>query len=210
MNHFNEDNTAQIPALKLLINLGYQYLTPSEALQMREDRESNVLLTSILREQLKKINTIKIGSKQADFSDANIERAIHSLKDIPLAEGLVNASNRAYNLLRFGNALEQSIEGDKKSHTIQYIDWGKPENNVFHITEEFSVMRTGRKDTYRPDLVLFINGIPLAIIESKSPTIKSPLKEAISQHIRNQMEDGIQNLYVYSQILGAISLIEAK
>ena len=42
MNHFNEDNTAQIPALKLLINLGYQYLTPSEALQMREDRESNV------------------------------------------------------------------------------------------------------------------------------------------------------------------------
>ncbi len=68
MNHFNEDNTAQIPALKLLINLGYQYLTPSEALQMREDRESNVLLiSSILREQLKKINTIKIGSKQADF-----------------------------------------------------------------------------------------------------------------------------------------------
>ena len=210
MNHFNEDNTAQIPALKLLINLGYQYLTPSEALQMREDRESNVLLTSILREQLKKINTIKIGSKQADFSDANIERAIHSLKDIPLAEGLVNASNCAYNLLRFGNALEQSIDGDKKSHTIQYIDWGKPENNVFHITEEFSVMRTGRKDTYRPDLVLFINGIPLAIIESKSPTIKTPLKEAISQHIRNQMEDGIQNLYVYSQILGAISLTEAK
>ena len=57
---------------------------------------------------------------------------------------------------------------------------------------------------------MFINGIPLAIIESKSPTIKTPLKETISQHIRNQMEDGIQNLYVYSQILGAISLSEAK
>ena len=71
-------------------------------------------------------------------------------------------------------------------------------------------MRTGRKDTYRPDLVLFINGIPLAIIESKSPTIKHHSKKLISQHIRKQMEDGIQNLYVYSQILGAISLTEAK
>ena len=103
---------------------------------MREDRESNVLLTSILREQLKKINTIKIGSKLADFSDANIERAIHSLKDIPLAEGLVNASNRAYNLLRFGNALEQSIEGDK-SHTIQYIDWENPKTMYFTLPKNF-------------------------------------------------------------------------
>jgi type I restriction enzyme R subunit len=67
MNHFNEDNTAQIPALKLLINLGYQYLTPSEALQLREDRESNVLLTSILREQLKKINTIKLALNKQTF-----------------------------------------------------------------------------------------------------------------------------------------------
>ena len=149
MNHFNEDNTAQIPALKLLINLGYQYLTPSEALQMREDRESNVLLTSILREQLKKINTIKIGSKQADFSDANIERAIHSLKDIPLAEGLVNASNCAYNLLRFGNALEQSIEGDKKSHTIQYIDWEKPETWLEAVKGIDTVYIT-----FQPDLAI--------------------------------------------------------
>ena len=137
MSHFNEDNTAQIPALKLLINLGYQYLTPSEALQMREDRESNVLLTSILREQLKKINTIKIGSKQADFSDANIERAIHSLKDIPLAEGLVNASNRAYNLLRFGNALEQSIDGDKKAITFNTLIGENPTIMFFILLKYF-------------------------------------------------------------------------
>ena len=71
-------------------------------------------------------------------------------------------------------------------------------------------MRMGRKDTYRPDVVLFVNGIPLAIIECKSPTIKEPIKQAISQHIRNQQENGIQNLYVYSQLLLATSLVEAK
>ncbi len=207
---FTEDNISQLPALKLLSNLGYQYLSPSEALTMREGRESNVILTEVLRERLHRINQIKLGKKSVPFNEVNIERAIQKLKDVPLSEGLVQACNHVYNLLVFGLALEQSIDGDKKSHTIQYIDWGNPNNNVFHVAEEFSVLRTGRKDTYRPDIVLFVNGIPLVIIECKSPTIKEPLKQAISQHIRNQQENGIQHLYVYSQILMALSLTEAK
>ena len=207
---FTEDNISQIPALKLLINLGYQYLSCQEALRLRENRESNVILTDILRERLMYINDIKIGSKKTKFEASNIEKAIQKLQEIPLAEGLVHACNQIYNLLVFGHALEQSIDGDKKSHTIQYIDWENPANNYFHVAEEFSVMRTGRKDTYRPDIVLFVNGIPLAVIECKSPTIKDPIKQAISQHIRNQQENGIQNLYVYSQILMATSLLETK
>lgn len=207
---FTEDNISQIPALKLLINLGYIYLSSSEALQLRENRESNVILTDILRERLMHINDIRIGSKKTKFEPANIEKAIQKLQDIPLSEGLVQACNQIYNLLVFGHALEQSIGGDKKSHTIQYIDWENPTNNYFHVSEEFSVLRTGRKDTYRPDIVLFVNGIPLAIIECKSPTIKEPIKQAISQHIRNQQENGIQNLYVYSQVLLATSLLETK
>ena len=207
---FTEDNISQIPALKLLINLGYQYLSCQEALRLREKRESNVILTDILRERLMYINDIKIGSKKTKFEASNIEKAIQKLQEIPLAEGLVHACNQIYNLLVFGHALEQSIDGDKKSHTIQYIDWENPANNYFHVAEEFSVMRTGRKDTYRPDIVLFVNGIPLAVIECKSPTIKDPIKQAISQHIRNQQENGIQNLYVYSQILMATSLLETK
>ncbi len=207
---FTEDNISQLPALKLLCHLGYQYLSPAEALTMREGRESNVILTDVLRERLLHINQIKLGRKTAQFNETNIERAIQKLKDVPLSEGLVQACNQTYNLLVLGLSLEQSIDGDKKSHTIQYIDWENPENNIFHLTEEFSVMRTGRKDTYRPDIVLFVNGIPLAVIECKSPTIKEPIKQAISQHIRNQQENGIQHLYVYSQILMALSLTEAK
>ena len=207
---FTDDNISQIPALKLLINLGYQYLSCQEALRLRENRESNVILTDILRERLMYINDIKIGSKKTKFEASNIEKAIQKLQEIPLAEGLVHACNQIYNLLVFGHALEQSIKENKKSHTIQYIDWENPANNYFHVAEEFSVMRTGRKDTYRPDIVLFVNGIPLAVIECKSPTIKDPIKQAISQHIRNQQENGIQNLYVYSQILMATSLLETK
>ncbi|GIZ09364.1 type I restriction endonuclease subunit R [Flavobacterium sp. UMI-01] len=207
---FTEDNISQLPALKLLINLGYTYLTPPEALNRRDNRESNVILTDVLRERLMHINNIKLGSKKTKFNISNIEKAIQKLQDIPLAEGLIHACNQTYNLLVFGHALEQSIDGDKKSHTIQYIDWEKPSNNHFHVTEEFSVMRTGRKDTYRPDIVLFVNGIPLAVIECKSPMIKEPINQAISQHIRNQQENGIQNLYIYSQVLLATSLLETK
>lgn len=207
---FTEDDISQIPALKLLINLGYQYLPAQHALQLRQNRESNVLLTDILRERLMHINEIKIGSKKTKFDAANIEKAIQKLQDAPLAEGLVHAGNQIYNLLVFGHALEQSIDGDKKSHTIQYIDWERPANNHFHVTEEFSVLRTGRKDSYRPDIVLFVNGIPLTIIECKSAAIKEPIRQAISQHIRNQQENGIPLLYVYSQILMATSLVETK
>jgi type I restriction enzyme R subunit len=93
---------------------------------------------------------------------------------------------------------------------MQYIDWKNLENNVFHVTEEFSVMRTGSKDHYRPDIVLFVNGIPLTIIECKRPDIKESITEAISQHTRNQQEDGIRHLYIYSQLLLSIATLQAK
>ena len=64
---FSEDNISQIPALRLLINLGYKYLSAQEAIDLRENRESNVLLTNILRERLMHINDIKIGSKKTKF-----------------------------------------------------------------------------------------------------------------------------------------------
>lgn len=210
MASFTEDNTSQLPALKLLINMGYGYLTQNEVFLLRENRESNVILTSVLRERLEAINLIYLRRKKHKYSSVNIDRAIQQLQEIRLSEGLVSAGNEIYNLLIYGTAVDQSIQGDRKSYTLQYIDWEHPENNKFHITEEFSVTRMGRKDSYRPDIVLFINGIPLVVIECKSPAIKNPIKEAISQHIRNQQENGIRQLYVYSQLLLALSLTEAK
>jgi len=203
---FKEDHISQIPAIQLLVNLGYTYLNPEAALKARGGKTSNVLLENVLREQLKEINSIKLSSTRTSiFSDGNIEAGILTLKDIALVDGYISASQKAYNLITLGKSLEQSIDGDKKSFTLQYIDWKNIENNVFHVSEEYNVMRTGSKEHYIPDLVLFVNGIPLAVIECKRPDMKAPIAQAISQHLRNQKEDGIRQLYIYAQTLLSIA-----
>ena len=207
---FKEDHISQIPALQMLVKLGYTYLSPAEAERLRGGKSTNVLLEDILRKQLKEINSIRVSANKTSlFTDENIDRGILALKNLPMNEGYIAACEKAYNLLTLGQALEQSVDGDKKSFTLQYIDWKNINNNVFHVTEEYSVMRSTSKEHYRPDIVLFVNGIPLCIIECKRPDMKEPLKQAISQHLRNQQEDGIRSLYVYSQLTLSIATQDA-
>lgn len=202
---FKENDISHKPALELLQKLGYRYLSPEEALELRGGKTSNVLLEDILRQQLRNLNSIRIGShSEARFSEQNIENGVAAMRNVPMEGGYINANETVYNMLTLGKAFEQSIDGDKKSYTMRYIDWQHPENNVFHVTEEFAVMRTGMNDTYRPDIVLFVNGIPLVVIECKRPDVKGAEEQAISQHLRNQKEDGIRSLYVYSALLLAI------
>lgn len=208
---FKEDHISQIPALQLLQKLGYTYLSPAEADKLRGAKTTNVLLEDVLRKQLREINSsIKISSTKTTYiSEANIENGIRALKELPMNEGYISACETAYNLITLGKAFEQSFDADKKSVTLNYIDWKNIENNVFHVTEEYSVMRSMSKEHYRPDLVLFINGIPLCIIECKRPDMKEPLSQAISQQIRSQQDDGIRSLYVYSQVTLSIATQEA-
>lgn len=202
---FIEDHISQIPALQLLQNLGYTYLTPDEVLKERQDKLSNVILEDILEQQLLKINNIQFKGKIYPFSPASIRGAIDAIKNVPMFDGLVTTNSKIYDLLTLGKSFEESIGNDRKSFTINYIDWNNIENNVFHVAEEFEVNRTSSDKKYRPDIVLFVNGIPLCIIECKRPDIKEPLEEAKSQHLRNQQEDGIPHLYKYSQILLALT-----
>lgn len=208
--NFKEDYISQVPALQMLMKLGYQYVSQEQALNMRGNKISNVLLEDVLRKQLKEINSIRVSSaKTGLFTDDNIEKGIQALKNLPMNEGYIAACETAYNLLTLGKALEQNVDGDRKSFTLQYIDWKKPSNNVFHVCEEYNVMRSTTKDVYIPDVVLFVNGIPLCIIECKRPDKKEAISQAISQHLRSQQEDGIRSLYVYAQILMSIAQREA-
>ncbi len=207
---FIEDHISQIPALQLLIKLGYRYLTPEEALEARGGRSSNVLLESILKKQLQEINSIEFKGKEFAFSDTNINTAILAIRDLPLHDGYIAANQVFYDLITLGKSFEQNILGDKKSFTLQYIDWVNPDKNVYHVAEEYAVTRSGRTDTYRPDIVLFINGIPMVIIECKSPKIKHPADQAIEQHMRNQQEDGIRPLYAYSNLTISLAVHEAQ
>ncbi|MBA2621028.1 MAG: type I restriction endonuclease subunit R [Acidobacteria bacterium] len=206
---FLEDHISQIPALQLLQNMGYTYLRPAETYLMRGGKLSNVLLENILEKQLRRLNKIRFKGAEYDFSDANIKAAIDKLKDVPF-DGLVRTSEKIYDLLSLGESFEQTINGDKKSFSLSYIDWGKPENNVFHVSEEFEVERTGSYDKRRPDIVLFVNGIPFVVIECKRPDEKDSLEQAISQHLRNQRKDEIPHLFTFTQMLLAVNKNEAR
>lgn len=208
---FLEDQASQLPALKLLVNMGYTYLSPAEALQLRAGKASNVLLEEVMRKQLPVINTIRQSSvKTALFTSANIEAGIRSLKEIPLNEGYMVASQQAWELLAYGKSLQQSVDGDIKSYNLQYIDWHNPYNNVFHVTEEYKVTKAASNEHQIPDIVLFVNGIPLVVIECKRPDLPEAISKAIVQHLRNQQEDGIRRLYIYSQVLLALCTTQAS
>ncbi len=210
---FKEDHVSQIPALQLLINLGFEYLTPDEALGFRGGRASNVILEEILADQLRSMNKVCYKGQEYPFTEGNIHSASQALKDI-MYDGLIRTNEKIYDLLCLGKSLQQSINGDIKSFSLHYIDWEHPENNVYHCTAEYVVEKTGSHETRRPDIILFINGIPLIVIECKSPSIKTtegtPVDQAVSQHIRNQKEDEIPGLFIYSQVLMALSKDEAK
>jgi type I restriction enzyme R subunit len=209
---FLEDHISQIPALQLLQNLGWEYLTPGETVTLRGGKLSGVILDGVLVPQLRKLNKIRFKGDEYEFSEANIQSAVQAIKDV-LYDGLVRTNEKIYDLLVLGKSLSQTIDGDTKSFPLFFIDWN-PEtfltNNVFHVTEEFEVERTASHEKRRPDIVLFVNGIPLAVIECKRPDIKGAVEEAISQHLRNQRDDEIPKLFLYSQLLLAVSKNEAK
>src|SRR5919202_1005361 len=209
---FREALISQIPALQLLVNLGYTYLNPERALAARGSRLGNVLLEDILERQIRKINRIETRGRTYPFSDSNIKPTILRLKNEPF-DGPIRTNERLYNLLTLGTSLPQTIEGHTKSYTLRYIDWQNPANNVYHVSDEFSVERSRSHDTRRPDIVLFVNGIPLVVIECKRPDLdadgEKAVVEGISQMLRNQRENEIPHLFVFSQLLLAISTNDA-
>ncbi|MCC6651280.1 MAG: type I restriction endonuclease subunit R, partial [Candidatus Eisenbacteria bacterium] len=207
---FREDQLSQIPALHLLQNLGYEYLLPAKAMRLRGGRESQVLLLDVLAGQLRRINRVRHRGEDRAFTENAIAEAVRQLRDVNDGGGLVQTNRAVWELLRYGITQPQVVAGDTRSFPLRYVDWENPGNNVFHVTDEFAVTRSGRDDTYRPDIVLFVNGIPFAVIECKRPGIRDALGEAVSQQIRNQKEDGIPRLYHQAQVLLAVAMNEAS
>lgn len=205
-----ENDASKIPALHLLVQVGYIPLTPTQALAARGGRSGAVLLETILLAQLNRLNSISYRGRDYAFSDTNLNAAVLALRDLPVQDGFTAANKTVYDLVTLGKSFEQAIEGNRKSYSLRYVDWEHPENNVYHVVPEFSVLRTERADAYRPDLVLFVNGIPMGVIECKSSTIKNPVQQAIRQQLDYQKTDGIRTLYHYSNLLLALGVNEAR
>ncbi len=204
---FNEEYLSQIPALHALIALGYEYLSPKQSVALRGGKNSNVLLEGVLSEQLKKFNSIHYKGKDYHFSETNIQEAIQKIKNVKY-NGLQKTNEVIYDLITLGTALEQMVAGNNKSFNLNYIDWKTPSNNVFHVVPEFVVECNRSVETARPDIVLFVNGIPFAVIECKSPKVE--VEQAISQNIRNQGDEYIPKLFTYVQLVMGVNKNSAQ
>lgn len=195
-----EINASQRPALALFEAMGYTYISPADCDKQRGSRY-HVLLRDILRGQLRRLNRYVYAGAENEFSAANIERAMEDL-DEPLTDGLVRTSEKIYDALLLGKSYPETVgDGKMLSFNLRYIDWDNPQNNVFHVTEEFVVDSRDRQHNARPDIVLFINGIPFAVIECKAPHI--PVEEAVGQMIRNQQAAYIPHLFKFAQLVVA-------
>lgn len=193
-----EINASQRPALALFEAMGYTYISPADCDKQRGSRY-HVLLRDILRGQLRRLNRYVYAGAENEFSAANIERAMEDL-DEPLTDGLVRTSEKIYDALLLGKSYPETVgDGKMLSFNLRYIDWDNPQNNVFHVTEEFAVDSRDRQHNARPDIVLFINGIPFAVIECKAPHI--PVEEAVGQMIRNQQAAYIPHLFKFAQLV---------
>jgi type I restriction enzyme R subunit len=211
---FLEELSSQIPALQLLTSMGYIYLTPAEALAARSGQPGSVILDGVLEPWLASHNRVVYKDQSLPFTSSAIRQAVQTLTDEPLAAGLVPANQAVYELLTLGTSLKQTVDGDSKSFSLHYIDWQHPERNVYHVTDEYAVEKPGSHETRRPDIVLFVNGIPLVVVECKRPDLETgegskAFEEAISQMLRNQRADEIPNLFLYSQLLLGVSVNDA-
>jgi type I restriction enzyme R subunit len=195
------EKVIQENTIELLKSMGYKFISQIEMKQYRENI-NQVILKNVLLEQLQKINSFEYKGITYPFSPKNIANAITNL-DESLNEGLMNANAKISDQLFLGNSYQEELLGGvKKSFSLKYIDFKNLDNNIFHFTEEFSVAREtlNEKDkTRRPDIVLFINGIPFGVVELKSAKIET--KQGISQMRRNQLKGEIPHLFKFAQIL---------
>ena len=204
----NEMTTSQRPAIEVLQKIGYKYISEEENKNLRNNILTDVVFKDILAKKLNEINSYEYKGEKYKFSASTIGQAIKDLNE-DLVTGLISTNEKIYDLLTLGKSYQENmVDGTKRSFDIKYIDFEHPENNDFYVTEEFSVLRMNGKDYVRPDIVLFVNGIPLAVIECKDASV--PIIQAISQNIRNQKPDYIPQLFKFIQIVMAANKNETK
>ncbi len=203
-----EKPQSQIPALQLLVALGYTPLSQAGALRMRGGRLRNVTLDGVLEEKLLEINRYTYKGKDYRFEPADAHEAVRRLKPTPdRIKGLKVTNQEVYDTLILGTTITKNVEGDQKSFSFRYIDWDNPRNNAFHVTAEMAVEKTASRETKRCDIVCFVNGIPFVVIENKRPT--EDIKKAGSQLIGYQREENIPHLFHFAQLLISMKRTEA-
>jgi type I restriction enzyme, R subunit len=211
------------PLVDQLRGLGWQYQPGDLDDPARTGRQAftEVIQECVLRQQLRALN---LHEGQPWLDEERLSQAVAALTRLP-AHRLMEANRLATALLLSGLTVEGLPGWDGgRGQTLQYIDWEQPERNVFTVVNQYRVdcppgFSRG-KAFIVPDLVLLVNGIPLVVIECKSPAVPEPLAEAVDQLRRysNQRKasgevadnEGNEPLFHTNQLLVATSFDEAR
>ncbi len=170
--HLSED-----PADALLRELGYEFIA-ADVLDGERESLAEPVLVKRLDVALRRLNPW--------INDDNVKKAIRAITHAS-ATGLIEANEQVHTVLVHNISLEQDLGTGQHGQTVRFIDFDRFENNEFVFTRQYRIV--GAKQTVVPDLVVFVNGIPLVVIECKSPTINEPIGKAIEQTSRYQEAD---------------------
>jgi type I restriction enzyme R subunit len=212
------------PFVVQLQALGWTYTEGSLDTPTSTGRSSftEVIQESLLREQLLVLNPGPDGQPWLD--DARLSETVAALTRLGTHK-LMEANQKATELLIKGLTVEGLTGWDGgRGQTIRYIDWDTPANNRFTVVNQYRVDCppgfNSAKAFIVPDLVLLVNGLPLVVVECKSPSIPEPLAEAVDQLRRysNQRKaafeihdnEGNEALFATNQLLVATSFDEAR
>jgi len=171
------------PLLDQLSSLGWETLIwserqPDHAVERPSDRD--VLLPGRLRSVLPRINLGPGGEPW--LNEARMNSAVAELRSMPAGTKLLEANRLATGLLLGGTTVAGLDDWDSgRDQVINYIDWDDWEANEFLAVSQFAVATPGQAPNIRPDVTLFVNGIPLVVIEAKSPGHDGGISDAVDQ-----------------------------
>ncbi len=196
MKNWHEYEQVERPALDVLETIGWEVYDPEAGDEPPDHRErlQEVLLVDQLRDALERIND--------GLTENTINRAVRTLRNITEPEPM-KANRKIHKLLVQHTSIQQSTGHGQEHETVKYIDYDNPENNRFVAISQFSVQGNG-PEAIKPDITLFLNGIPVGVIECKGATLTNPLEEGLKQmhryqNLRGAQEEGSERLFWYNQ-----------
>lgn len=182
-NLFTEDTYEQA-IIELFENMGYDHLYAPDF-----DRDyTSPLLDSILRDSLVRINR--------GLPVEAIDEALTKLKNFDTGS-LLQKNMIFMDYLQNGITVKFFVKGEEQSSIVRLIDYANAKNNSFYVVNQFTFLENG--NNRRPDIILFINGLPLVLMELKSPAKDEVGAENAYHQIRNYMQD-IPSIFYYNAI----------
>jgi len=205
------------PLIAQLVAMGWQHLAGDTEVPDFTERASfrAVLLEGRLRAALRRLNLDD--DEQPWLDEGRVSQAVSALERLGTAK-LLEANQRASALLMGGTLVEgDPVRHAGKSVTAQYIDFAHPERNDFLVINQFRADLPGGQGFIIPDAVLFVNGIPLVVVECKSPASTDPIAEGITQLLRyaNQRswveaEEGVERLFHFNLLMIATAWFQSR